>query len=411
MRSTTVTAAIAAAMTYAGSAAAGPAATIYAFTGSTDGGFPQAGLIADAQGNLYGTTTSDGTGHNGVVFELSPPAKGQKSWTQTTLYAFTGGNDGGIPQAAVTMDANGVLYGTTYAGGADGNGVAFSLSPPGKPGAAWAEKVLWTFTGGNDGSEPSGSLIFDSAGNLYGTTTGGGTGVVGTVFELSPPAKGQKAWTESVLYNFTGNNDGGEPFGNVLFGSDGNLYGSSAGYGQYNYGTLYKLTAPNGGGSWQFSVLHAFADTTDGEVPRAGLIQGPDGTLYGTTAGFDTSYGTVFSLNTDGSGFKTLFNVKGGQGFTGNGPWSSVALDASGALYGATIGDGKSAYGEVFELTPPAAGKSKWAPKVLHVFQAGAKGQFPYSSPLVSNGFIYGTTYGSAGESGFYPGTVWRIKQ
>jgi uncharacterized repeat protein (TIGR03803 family) len=388
-------------------ALAGSQKLLYAFAAGNDGGFPQGGVIADAHGNLYGTTTSDGTGHNGVVYELSADAKGR--YKQATLYAFTGGNDGGIPQAGLVGDAKGNLYGTTYSGGASGEGVVFELSPPAKQGGTWTETVLWTFTGNNDGGEPTCALILDSAGNLYGTTDGGGTGVVGTVFELSPPASGKKKWTENVLYNFTGNNDGGEPYGRMLFGSDGNLYGTTAGYGEYNYGTIFKLTPQNGGKAWSFSLLHAFAGGTDGEVPRDGLIQGPDGTLYGDTAGFDTSYGNVFSLQTDGSGYTVLWTVAGNQGFTGNGPWQTVSLDASGKLYGATLADGKTASGEVFELTPPAAGKTKWKAKVLHAFQGNAKGEIAYTTVLVGPDGLYGTTYGVAGESGFYPGTVWRI--
>jgi uncharacterized repeat protein (TIGR03803 family) len=414
MRSTTVPAACAAVMLCAFGASPAFAAKesiVYPFTGAADGGFPQGGVIADANGNFYGTTTSDGTGHNGVVYELSPPATGQKSWTQTTLYNFTGGKDGGIPQASLMMDKKGLLYGTTYEGGADGEGVVFRLTPPASGSTAWKEKVLWTFTGGNDGSEPSGALIEDGAGNLYGTTTGGGTGVVGTVFELSPPAKGQSAWAETVLYNFTGNNDGGEPFGRMLFGSDGNLYGTTAGYGQYNYGTIYRLIAPEAGGTWSFALLHAFADGKDGAVPRDGLIQGSDGTLYGTTAGFDSTWGNVFKLNTDGSAYQVLYNIPGGTGFTGNGPWQTVSMDSSGALYGTTFGTGANASGTVFKVNPPAAGSTKWTHSVLHTFAPGAGGQFPYSTVLIGNGYVYGTTYGSAGESGFFPGTVWRIKQ
>ena len=378
---------------------------LYSFAGGTDGGFPQGGVIADAAGNLYGTTTSDGNGHNGVVYELTP-GTGHGKQTQTTLYAFTGGNDGGIPQAGLVIDAKGNLYGTTYEGGSARDGVVFELSPPKKGGTPWTEKVLWSFTGGNDGGNPTDALILDSAGNLYGTATEGGTGVVGTVFELSPSGK---KWTETVLYNFTGNNDGGEPYGKMLLGSDGNLYGTTAGYGQYNYGTIFKLTAPAGGGGWGFSVLHAFAGGTDGEVPRDGLIQGPDGTLYGDTAGFDTSYGNVYSLQTDGSAYTVLWNVAGGQGYTGNGPWQTVSLDSSGNLYGATLADGKSASGEVFELSPPAAGKKNWKAKVLHVYQGNAKGQIAYTTVLVGADGLYGTTYGAAGQAGFYPGTVWRI--
>jgi uncharacterized repeat protein (TIGR03803 family) len=392
----------------ANSALAAKQKVLYTFTGGTDGGFPQGGVIADSAGNLYGTTTSDGVDHSGVVYELSPGA-GPGKQTQTTLYAFTGGNDGGNPQAGLVADAKGNLYGTTYAGGADGDGVVFELSPPKKGATAWTETVLWTFTGGNDGSLPTCALILDSEGNIYGTTDEGGTGVVGTVFELSPPPKGSKTWAESVLYNFTGNNDGGEPYGRMLLASDGNLYGTTAGYGQYNYGNIFKLAVPVNGGGWTFSVLHAFQGSTDGEVPRDGLIQGPDGTLYGDTAGFDDSFGNVFSLQTDGSGYTVLWNVPGAFGYTGNGPWQTVSLDSSGNLYGATLADGKSASGEVFELSPPAKGKKNWKAKVLHVYQPNAKGQVAYTTVFVGADGLYGTTYGAAGQAGFYPGTVWQI--
>jgi len=377
--------------------------TLYSFTGGNDGSFPHAGVIADAKGNFYGVTSSGGANHAGVIFELSPPAKGDTTWTQTTLYSFTGGNDGANPQAGLMMDARGNLYGTTYSGGATGNGVVFELARH-KSKGTWTYHTLWGFTGGNDGGVPAGSLTMDSAGNLYGTTTQGGTGVVGTVFELSPNGK---KWSESVLYNFTGNNDGGEPMGNVLLGKDGNLYGTTAGYGQFNYGVVYKLTA-QGGGNWGFSVLHAFAGGSDGEVPRDGLIQDANGTLYGATAGFAESYGNVFEMSTDGSNYNVIYSIIGGQGFTGNGPWQTVSLGADGTIYGTTYADGASSFGEVFQLTPEG---NSWTPKVLYTFPGGAGGQYSYSKVWLDKlGRLYGTTYGVAGQGGFFPGTVWRIK-
>lgn len=381
--------------------------TLYAFTGGNDGSFPHAGLIADGKGNLYGTTSAGGADHSGVVFELSPPKQGETTWTQTTLYTFTGGKDGGNPQAALMMDSAGNLYGTTYGGGLSGEGVVFKLVPH-KHKGTWTYLRLWSFTGGNDGGVPSGALTMDNAGNLYGTTTQGGTGVVGTVFELSPGAT-KWNWTENVLYNFTGNNDGGEPMGNVLLGTDGNLYGTTAGYGQFNYGVVYRLTAPTSGGDWGFSVLHAFAGGSDGEVPRDGLIQDANGTLYGATAGFDHSYGNVFQMNTDGSNYNVIYTVAGGQGFTGNGPWQTVSMGADGTIYGTTYADGQSSFGEVFQLKPGSG--SSWTATVLYTFPGGAGGQYSYSKPLIDKvGRLYGTTYGVAGQGGFFPGTVWKIK-
>jgi len=382
---------------------------VYSFTAGNDGGFPRGGVIADDKGNFYGTTSSGGAGHAGVVYKLTHEADG--SYTQSTLYSFTGGADGGNSQAGLLRDAKGHLYGTTYSGGASGQGVVFELIPPKKGSDTWKQKVLWTFTGDADGGQPTGSLILDDAGNLYGTTDWGGTGVVGTVFKLSPPAAGKKAWTQTVLYNFTGNADGGEPYGRMLLGADGNLYGTTAGYGEFNYGNVFKLSA-NGNGGWDFSVMHAFEGGFDGEVPRDGLIQGPDGTLYGATAGFANSYGNVFSIQPDGSDYKVLWAVSGGQGFTGNGPWRALSMDASGVLYGATYADGASANGEVFSLTPPKQGQQAWQAQVLYAFPGGTDGEMAYTDVLVGkNGTLYGTTTGVAGQSGFYPGTVWRIKQ
>jgi uncharacterized repeat protein (TIGR03803 family) len=415
MRSIILPAAILAVASAGPALAASTYSQIYVFTGQADGGFPEAGLIADSAGALYGTASSDGTGHSGAIYQLSPPAAGKKHWTQTTLYNFTGGADGATPLAGLLADSTGALYGTTYAGGdANGDGVVFKLTPPEKGQAAWTEKVIHGFANGADGAEPEGGLIADASGNLYGTTTGGGSGVVGTVWELSPPAQGQTAWTETILYNFTGNNDGGEPFGAVLMGSDGSLYGTTAGYGASNYGTVYQLTPPKkAGGAWGFNLLHAFAGGADGEVPRAGLIADSSGALYGTTAGFDNSYGTVFKLTRSGGAWTqdVLYQFTG-VSYTGNGPWQALSMDSAGALYGTTLGDGKTSYGNIFKLTPPAGGRKTWKETALHSFQGGKASQFPYSSVLIGAGnTLVGTSSGSAGEAGFFPGNIWQITQ
>jgi uncharacterized repeat protein (TIGR03803 family) len=387
---------------------------IYSFTGGNDGGFPHAGLIANRNHTaLFGTTASDGAGHNGVVFKLTPPAAGQTAWTETVLYSFTGGNDGAIPYASLYVDAAGNLYGTTEGGGASGEGVVYQLSPPAAGKSAWTQTVLHSFTGGADGGEPWSPIIADATGALYGTATIGGAGVVGALWKLSPPAVPNGGWTESVLYNFTGNADGGEPFGRLVFGPNGSLFGTSAGYGEYNYGTLYAITPPKlPGRAWSFHLLHAFRGGNDGSTPRDGLTASPSGVLFGTTAGFDNSYGTVYELAPNASGhgttYKVLYNFTG-PGFTGNGPWQTVSLDSAGNLYGTTLGDGDSANGEVFELSPPANGATQWTETTLHAFQGGADGQFPYTKPLVLGNTLYGTVEGAAGEFGFFPGNVWTI--
>jgi uncharacterized repeat protein (TIGR03803 family) len=234
---------------------------LYAFTGGADGGQPDSGLIADNKGNLYGTTTCGGASSPGAsaagcpsgfgtVFVLSPPATAEGAWNLTVLYAFTGGNDGANPEAGLIIDGKGNLYGTTYCGGTSGssvthsvipclsgNGTAFKLTPPAAAGGPWTETVLYAFTGGTDGARPLAGLIADSDGNLYGTTTCGGTPVPveasyrssgnGTVFKLTPPAAAGGPWTETVLYAFAGGTDGAYPFAGVMIDNNGNLYGTT----------------------------------------------------------------------------------------------------------------------------------------------------------------------------------------
>jgi uncharacterized repeat protein (TIGR03803 family) len=218
----------------------------------TDGWGSQAGLILDAAGNLYGTTTYGGNNGNGcgeygcgTVFEVSPTVGG--GWTETVLYAFPNyaGTDGYMPFASLIMDADGNLYGTTVAGGSyyedqGGGGTAFELSPTGDGG--WTETKLYSFGNGLDAVGPYAGLIFDAAGNLYGTACCAGTNYNGGVFELSPTVGG---WTETVLYNFCSENgciDGGTPLGSLIFDAAGNLYGTTQDGGTYTYGTAFELT-------------------------------------------------------------------------------------------------------------------------------------------------------------------------
>jgi uncharacterized repeat protein (TIGR03803 family) len=223
---------------------------LYSFAGGPDGKYPSGRLLINAKsGRIYGTTQSGGLVNWGVVYELAPAAHSASGWTQTVLYSFDGSTDGGNPFAGVIFDNHGALYGTTSAGGLYGRGVIFRLSPPSLPGGAWAEKVLYSFKGGNDGNQPFGDLIFDSTGALYGTTQrGGGTGCgswgCGTAFKLSPPSIKGRPWSETVLYAFAGGTDGGFPFSGLVFDNAGALYGAAEYYGQYGWGTVFKLAPP-----------------------------------------------------------------------------------------------------------------------------------------------------------------------
>ena len=267
-----------------------------------------AGLIFDAAGNLYGTTYNGGTGAEGTVFELSP--NGDGTWAEKVIHNFFVNfhvNDGENPAAGLILDATGNLYGTTYQGGSAGHGAVYELSPNG--GGGWTEKLLHSFqVGGNnrDGSNPMGGLIFDTAGNLYGTTYNGGTAIEGTAFELSPNGGG--GWTEKVIHNFFVNfhvNDGENPASGLIFDAAGNLYGTTYHGGSTGHGAVFELS-PNGGGGWTQKLLHSFqvgGNQNDGANPQAGLISDSAGNLYGTTTMGGTSdmggsggVGTVFEV-------------------------------------------------------------------------------------------------------------------
>ena len=247
---------------------------VYSFNGS--GGapsLPYAGLITDSAGHFYGTTQFGGSYNQGTVFEVTPNAGGQ--WTESVLHNFTGGQDGGQPSGGLTFDAAGNLYGTTDFGGSEicklGCGTIFKLTPRS---GYWAETVIYTFTGGSDGREPYAGLVSDAQGNFYGTTLlGGNLGNVcssgcGTVFKLS---QSNGAWQESVLYAFAGGNDGTSPYAGLTFDGAGNLYGTTNGGGPYGSGTVFKLT-PSQGGSWTESVLYDFTGGQDGQEPTGSLI-------------------------------------------------------------------------------------------------------------------------------------------
>jgi uncharacterized repeat protein (TIGR03803 family) len=253
----------------------GHATVLHNFTDGADGGDPYGGVILDKKGNLYGTASEGGTSNNGVVFKIDT------SGNLAVLYTFTGGADGGEPLGGLLRDAAGNLFGTTNVGGASNAGVVFKLDPSGQ------ETVLYSFTGGADGGYPLAGLVRDAAGNLYGTTNGGGASGAGVVFKLD------RSGHETVLYTFTGGADGGYP-GWVTPARDlaGNLYGTTTGGGPANAGVVFKVD-PSG----QETVLHTFTGGADGGTPYAGVVLGPEGQLYGTTAfGGRTNVGVVFEI-------------------------------------------------------------------------------------------------------------------
>jgi uncharacterized repeat protein (TIGR03803 family) len=258
-----------------------------------DGYDPVAGLILDSAGSLYGTTIGGGPFLDGVVFELMPAAGG--GWTHKVLHNFNhSGGDGANPDAGLIFDRGGNLYGTTLNGGAYNYGTVFELMP--QAGGRWVERILYHFNNnGGDGYNPAAGLIFDAAGNLYGTTSYGGIYNAGTVFELTP--KVGRGWAERVLHHFGAGQDGQHPFAGLIFDASGDLYGTTVNGGVYGYGTAFELR-PTADGGWTESMLHNFnIDYIDGIWPYSSLIFDASGNLYGTTSWGGTSdYGTVFEI-------------------------------------------------------------------------------------------------------------------
>jgi len=331
---------------------------LHTFAGApSDGSNPLAGLIFGTDGALYGTTQQGGTAGCGIVFQLTPPTPPAPAWGYKVLHSFQNGNDGCRPQGDLIFDSNGVLYGSTAAGGT--NGTVFMLAPPVPPATAWAETVLYFFKGGpGDGQNPLGHLTFDTSGALYGTTELGGSSKLGTVFQLAPPVPPATNWTETVLYSFAGGNDGAKPQAGLAIDSKGALYGTTSnGGGSSNFGTVFQLTPPTPPATtWKETVLHSFkGPRTDGAYPFADVILDSKGNLYGTTSAGGSCLcgdGTVFKLTATTWKETVLHNFIGSP-TDGNQPLAGLIFNSKGTLlYGTTYQGGKSHWGTVFEQTP-----------------------------------------------------------
>jgi uncharacterized repeat protein (TIGR03803 family) len=315
-----------------------------------------------------------------VVMVAARPVKAQ---TESVLLTFEATSSGSGPLGGLTVDSANNLYGTTTWGGIAGRGgpcdngnsgcgTVFELSPP-KTGNAWTSTVLYRFTNSPDGSFPTGPLVFDKAGNLYGTTQyGGGSGgynTFGTIFELSPPSSGSGTWTETILYRFQSSPDAEYPNGGLVIDSKGNLYGTTIGGGSCGDGTVFQLSPPaSSGGAWTEQVIYSFKDNCKGQT------------------------------NNDGSA-----------------PFAGLAMYTDGSLYGTTLHGGSSASGTVFKLTPPAVGKSNWTEKILYSFTGGNDGGNPWAPVTINHGNVYGTAaYGATSVCNYYfagCGTVFELSR
>jgi uncharacterized repeat protein (TIGR03803 family) len=342
---------------------------IYKFKGGNDGAAPSGTLVFDAAGNLYGTTVTGGNDlcaeGCGTVFKLSPNQNG--SWTESIISRFLGGADAEEPGLGVVFDAAGNLYGAAGGGCIEEcNGTIFKLAP--NPDGTWTESLLYTFLGGLDGGFPS-ALVLDDAANIFGTTVSGGTtqspcGGCGTVYELSPSGSG--TWEKTILYSFNDGLDGGLPSGGVTFDRAGNLFGETYDGGSFacpdvGCGVIYELTPESGG--WKFSVQHTFngVDGSKGSQPSGGLALDRKGNLYGTTGtGGDlacnngSGCGTIFKLAPQTGGHFSFTMIDEFNGTSGSSPMTGVVVDAAGNLYGTTFAGGSPACGcgVVFTVTP-----------------------------------------------------------
>jgi uncharacterized repeat protein (TIGR03803 family) len=385
---------------------------LHAFTSGRDGGFPYAGVTVGQNGEVYGTTGSGALTAPGCfgfpgpgcgnVFALTPPAEGT-AWGERVLADFAKSDEDGVGAGELLLlgspAAEKGIYGTA-------SGTVFRI-------AGGRLTTLWHFSGGRDGGFPTGGVIADSAGVLYGTTAGGGAAGAGTVFALTPPAPGAEAWKLTTLWSFSGS-DGDSPKGPLLADAKGALYGATTIGGsarcQGGCGTVFKLTPPAAGRhAWTLTTLWRFSgsdgafpfDSVNGVAPGyGGLVADATGALYGTTTAGGSSEciggcGTVFRLTPGKTGWTLSTLRRFSVGFDGSFPSGPVIIDKNGALYGMTEvgGAGCGCNGVVFSLTPPAAGATAWTERVLWTFSSGTDGGLPNAGLAADkNGALYGTT-------------------
>jgi uncharacterized repeat protein (TIGR03803 family) len=343
-----------------------PAETIlYSFAGGSDGFSPVGGLVMDKAGALYGTTESGGDHFGGTVFQLSPPPAGVTDWVKTTLHSFAG-MGGSDPQAALILDKRGILYGTAFGGGSAGWGAVFALHPPKSGVTKWRNQVLYSFPSSTVGCPVAALTFSKDANSLYGTSLGCNTeGKGGAVFALKPPVGGESAWTESTLHDFSQdpNATAWAPHSTLVTDDAGALYGTTANqlgnlcetYG----GTVFQLSPPlPGQTTWNLTIIHQFVGppyNTDGQSPAAGLLRDAHGALYGTTCnGGSESQGTIYKLQPPAAGQSVWPETVLSLLYTGPiAPLAGLIPDQTGtrlittSLYGGTDG-----LGTVFSVTP-----------------------------------------------------------
>ena len=387
-------------------AAAQTFSVLHYFSAGGDGAGPRAPVTVGPSGAVYGTVSVGGSYGAGLVFKLSQV---NSAWIFSPLYQFTGGSDGANPVGGVVFGPDNKLYGTAQLGGINRNGLVFSLSPPAtfchSTICYWHETILHSFTGSPDGFNPwTENLVFDPAGNIYGTTGNGGAYGAGTVFELTRSGGG---YTETVLHSF-GGIDGAYPLAGVVLDDAGNLYGTTENGGpilrlcSFGCGTAYQVTPS--GGSWLESTVHIF-DFLHGYYPNSAMIRDAAGNLYGTAiASANYNDGVAFKLAPSEGGFDyTLLHQ-----FTSDcEPYGALAMDAAGNFFGTCVYGGSNGAGWVYELTNCT---DTCDIIDLHDFNQ-RDGSMPTAGPtLDANGNLYGTTeFGGTGDCNLGCGVVWEI--
>ncbi|HEY7095915.1 MAG TPA: choice-of-anchor tandem repeat GloVer-containing protein [Terriglobales bacterium] len=343
---------------------------------------------------------------------LSMPANA--SPTLSFLRLFTGAQGEGANALLGFTAADGTVFGVTADGGQYGSGTVFTLSPPAQSGAQWTETILYNFTGGADGKTPV-SLTMDRQGVVYGTAIAGGSTNEGVVFKLAPDGHG--GWVQSVVYNFTGEYDGGYPLFGVTSDAAGNLYGATYFGGDRacdaGCGVVFRLS-PNGSG-WRQTTLHVFHKDSAGYTP-AGALTLHDGKLYGSTMFSDQGWGVVFELGTAHRKYSVIYTFQGGRN---NFVWSNpVIFDSVGNIYSTTVGGGapRCRCGEVYELSPPTGGQTTWTKSQLYAFTDRADGKGLFDAPIFgTDGNLYGVTVAGGTKNGCWGnggcGTIYRLSQ
>jgi uncharacterized repeat protein (TIGR03803 family) len=369
--------------------------------------FPWGNLVSDASGNLYGASEQGGANGYGSIFEASPTSTG---WNVTELYSFTILDDGGFPKSGVTFDAAGNLYGTTYGGGSANYGTVWELSP--SSGGTWALTTLHTFLGSPDAGHSISGLVIDKSGNLYGAAPQGGVEGAGSVFELTPSSSG---WTEQVIYSFTAAADGASPSSNLVLDAAGNLYGTAQAAGSQSTslclklrgcGTVFRLSP---GTAWKFTTLLEF-NGTRGAFPYGGVILDTAGNLYGTTfeggscTGNSDGCGTVFKLTPTLRGPWKQTVLHVFKGFSdGEQPFTNLTFDAAGNLFGTSLSGSLLYRGAVFELKPSG---TSWTFTSLTTFPGSNNAANPNGAVLIdASGNLFGVT--EAGGTG--TGTLYEL--